>query len=54
MRVKNPVIVHSSYEQHSVRTRFMGGVTATLWRAGAARWAFSGGMLVNPELVGSR
>jgi hypothetical protein len=51
---KKPVIVRSSYEQQSVRTRFMGGVTSMLRPVGAARWEFAGGMLVNPELVGSR
>jgi hypothetical protein len=54
MRVKKPVIVRSSYEQQAVRIRFLGGVTSTLRRASPARWEIAGGVLTNPELVGSR
>ena len=54
MRVKKPVIVRSSYEQESLRSRFSSGLTSALRRVSPARWGFSGATLVNPELVGSR
>lgn len=54
MRVKKPVIVRSSYEQQSLRSRFANGITSTLRRVSPARWGFAGGTLMNPELVGSR
>lgn len=54
MRVRKPVIVRSSYEQESLRSRFSSGLTSALRRVSAARWGFSGATLVNPELVGSR
>jgi hypothetical protein len=52
MRAKNPVIVRSSYEQQSLRSRFSNGMTSVLRRVSPARWGFSGGTLMTPELIG--
>lgn len=52
MGSRKPVIVRSSYEQQSLCSRFSNGLTSALRRASQARWRFSGGTLVNPELVG--
>ena len=54
MRAKKPVIVRSTLEQQSLRQRFASGMTSLLRQASAARWRFSGRMLVNPELIGAR
>jgi len=54
MHVRKPVIVRSSHEQESLRSRFSNGLTSALRRVSPARWGFSGATLVNPELVGSR
>ncbi len=54
MGSKKPVIVRSTYEQQSLRTRFMNGMTSALKQVSPARWGFSGRTLTNPELVGSR
>ena len=51
---RKPVIVRSSHEQQSLRSRFADGTTSTLRRVSPARWGFSGTTLVNPELVGRR
>jgi len=52
MGSRKPVIVRSSYEQQSLRRRFSNGLTSALRRVSPARWGFSGGILVTPELVG--
>ena len=54
MKARKPVVVRSSYEQQSLRSRFTNGITSTLRRVSPARWGFAGGTLMNPELVGSR
>jgi len=54
MSSRRPVIVRSSYEQQSLRTRFMNGMTSALKRVSPAGWCFSGRTLTNSELVGSR
>jgi len=42
MRVSKPVIVRSSHEQESLRSRFSNGLTSALRRVSPARWGFSG------------
>jgi len=54
MRARKPVIVRSSYEQQSLRSRFSSGLTSALRYVTQARWGFSGRTLVNPELLGRR
>jgi len=56
MRVKKPAVVRASHhvDLKSLRERFMNGITSTLRRVSPARWKFAGGVLLNPELVGSR
>jgi hypothetical protein len=52
MRVKKPVVVRSSFQQQSLRSRFSSGLTSALRYVSPARWGFSGRTLMNPELVG--
>ena len=55
MRVKKPVVVRASHvDLKSLRERFINGITSTLRRVSPARWRFAGGVLMNPELSGSR
>jgi len=54
MRGKKPVIVRSSYQLQSLRSRFANGMTSVLRSVGVARWRFVGGTLMNPELLGHR
>jgi hypothetical protein len=52
MRARKTVIVRSSYEQQSLRSRFSNGMTSVLRHVSPARWGFSGGTLMTPELIG--
>jgi len=54
MRSKKPVDVRSTPDQQSLRNRFAAGMTSLLRQVNSARWRFSGRVLVNPELVGTR
>ena len=54
MKARKTVIVRSTHEQQSLRARFANGITSTLRRVSPARWGFASGVLVNPEVAGSR
>ena len=51
---RKPVDVRSTHDQQSLRNRFAAGMTSLLRRVNPVRWRFSGRVLVNPELIGSR